>query len=206
MAGGASRRRRATVRISCVAEMIASLINRLLIVLIAFVVLVGAIITLLVAGGVSGPEQFGWLQVPLETVTGGASAFGIMAIGGVVAAAMLCVLVFELRPPRAASFLVSTGENGITTIDKDSIILLAEKVGASFHNIRSIRCHVWEDAGHIDFYCRVVLVMGSDVVEAGKELQSKIKQTVEQLTGLCVVTVDVRAKYETGKSRHLTAR
>jgi len=184
--------------------------NRIIAVIIVLAVLAGAVIMLLVAGNVLQPSSlpFNLFRTQLQSVadfSGGAAA-AVLAAGIIVALVMLGVLTAELGRRRAHAFEISSGLQGLTTIEEGSVIRLAEEKGAAFHNVRSISCRVREEPGGLVFRCDAALVMGSDVVEAAGELQSRIKNEVEKLTGLSVSGVDIKVRYEPGKSGHMKVR
>lgn len=54
--------------------------------------------------------------------------------------------------------------------------------------------------------CRASLALGTNIVEMGADLRSKIKEVVEQLTGLPVAQVDIRTKYESREAKPLAVR
>ena len=173
--------------------------------IVALVVLAGAVITLIVTAGATTPSSYGWFESALQRAadaTGG-NAAAIIAVGVIIALGMVALLLFELIPVRkAAPLLISSTEEGVTTIDQDSVRLLAEKTATSaVSNVRDIRCVVGEKAGGLTISCRASVALGSNIPEVGAELQNKVKDAVEKLTGLPVVKVDVKAKYETVKAR-----
>jgi len=54
--------------------------------------------------------------------------------------------------------------------------------------------------------CRVSLALGTNMHEVTAELQSKIKGSVEELTGLTVLQVNIKSKYESGQNQHMALR
>jgi len=188
-----------------------SVFNRVVVVIIAVVILAGAVTTLLVAAGVVAPDAvpFGWFQSQLGVVadaTGGSLA-AIIAIGVVVALGMIGLLYVELVPSgKPASLLISSAENGVITIDVGSVCVLAEHTAATARGVHRVRCRLKQSAGGLLISCQVSLALGSNILEIGADLRSRIKEVVEQLTGLSVAQVDIRTKYEPGKAKRLAVR
>ena len=205
--------------------------NRLAISLIALFVLVGAVVTLLVAaealdpdflpGGTAEVELDGgassdsWFEPQLQGVadySGSAQAITV-AVSVAVALAMLAVVLLEILPVirRPGALQISSTPEGALTIQLSSVRLLAEKTGISNRNISSLRCRLRvrrrPPAGgpaSISIVCYPRLLLGSDVQEVRDDLQARVKEAVERLTGLAVIQVNVvRVRYDRGESRQL---
>ena len=185
--------------------------NRVAVLIISLAILAGAVITLLVATELSTPDIIGsgWLESQLQRAadaTGG-SAAAIIAVCVIVALGMIALLVFELSPYRKpVPLLISSSEKGIATIDKESVCVLAEAIAASSQYVRYVECSVKERTGGLLVTCRASVALGCNVPELSAELQSNIKQSVEQMTGLPVVQVDVKTKYESVEGKRLALR
>jgi hypothetical protein len=188
-----------------------SVFNRVVVVIIAVAILVLAVTTLLVAVGVVAPDvlPFGWFRSQLGIVvdaTGGGLA-AIIAITVVVALGMIGLLYAELVPSgKPASLLISSAENGVITIDAGSVCVLAEHTAATARSVHRVRCRLKHGAGGLLISCQVSLALGSNIPETGAELRSRIKEVVEELTGLSVAQVDIRTKYEPAKAKRLAVR
>jgi hypothetical protein len=185
--------------------------NKVLAIIVAVGILFGAVITLLVTAGATGPGilPFGWFEGLLQKAasSGGGATAAIISAGVVIALGMIALLFFELMPFRKrVPLLISSNEGGITTIDAHSVCVLAEKTAASIHNVHDIKCRVGAKMGGLVIYCRASVALGSNIPEVGVELQSKVKETVEQLTGLPVAKVDVRTQYEPVEAKRLAVR
>jgi hypothetical protein len=190
------------------------LVNRIAISLVALVVLVAAIVTLLVAteaiegdffGG--GPDEAGWFYEQLYLVAdlgGGGQAIAI-AVPIVVAILMAGFISLEIVTATRRQTIVRisvTGE-GASTIEGSSVELLAERTAHGNRSISSIRCRIrWRmrpvggGPSGIVIHCYPVVSMGSNVQEIRDDLQTRIKASVEQLTGLVVLQVNVvRVRY-----------
>ena len=188
-----------------------SIFNRVVVIIVGVVILIGALITLLVASGASAPGilPYGWFQPQLQNIASatGISVAGIIALSIAIASGMIIMLLFEFKPPRrAGTLLVSSTEKGIATIDKDSVCLLAEKTAINIHSVHDIRCNLKEGTEGLVFSCQAQLLLGSNLVDVGAESQSKIKETVELLTSFSVAQVDINFKYESAGAKRLAVR
>ena len=118
------------------------------------------------------------------------------------------MIFFELAyKHKPVLFLLSSTDHGIATIDKNSICDLAESTALTFHNVRDVICKVGKQGP--DFMmvsCKATLALGTNMPEITAELQSKIKESVEELTGLTVLQVNVKSKYESGRNKHMALR
>ena len=188
-----------------------SVFNRVVVVIIGVVVLALAVTTLLVAAGMSTPEvlPYGWFESQLQKVADatGASVIGIIAVSVVIALGMIAMLFFEFVPLRTPGpLLISSTEEGSITIDAESICILAESIAATIHSVHQVKCRIREGAGGLLISCRVLVALATNIPEVGIELQIKIKEAVEQFTGLAVAQVDMQVKYKPVEARRLAVR
>ena len=189
-----------------------NLINRLIVLILALVALLGGVLVLLVLTGAIAPEEIpGGLLLPqFESVAKGKGAALGTNIGIAIALLLggLLVLVMELRPlasgPRMV--LVSAGEQGVVRIALESIRELAEKTGGGNRSVRSLKCRVRVTPSGLRILCLANLNLGSDVPIVSSELQKSIDDAVERLTGLPVIDVAVRARYGGDGELSLVAR
>lgn len=188
-----------------------SVFNRAVVVIIAAVILAGAVITLLVAAGVSTPDvlPYGWFESQLQRVadaTGGSVA-GITAVSVAIALGMIALLFFEFIPlRRPVLLLISSTEKGVITIDVESVCVLAQKTAATVRSVRGVNCNVRESAEGLVISCRASVALGSNIVEVGADVRSNIKEAIEQLTGLPVAQVDIEIKHEAVQAKRLAVR
>ena len=200
--------------------------NRLAVSLVSLFLIIAAVVTLLVAteavppdflpGGVVGDglvSEESWFQSELEDLASyeGSARVISMAISIAVAAVMLLVLLAEWRVgQKTMSLLISvTGEGGLS-IEEDSVRYLAERTGQSNRNVTRLRCGVRIQGRRNVAPARVIItcyprvVLGSNVQEIRDDLQQRVKDSVESLTGLLVDRVDVaRVRYERSDSSKL---
>jgi hypothetical protein len=201
--------------------------NRISISLIAAFLVVAAIVTLLAATEAVDPDFLpggsgsnAWFYSQLNGLadfdgTGQAITVGVTIA---VAVVMVAVIILEIPPVlrgRSASALqISTTPEGILTIDASSVRLLAERTGIVNRNISSLKCRLGvrgkPTAGgptSIVIFCHPRVILGSNVPEVRDDLQTRIKEIVQNLTGITVLRVHVmRVRYDrTDNSRLMGA-
>ncbi len=199
--------------------------NRVAISLVALLLLVGAVVTVLVAteavdpdflpGGSGETAAEAWFYDQLKGVAdfSGSDQAITIAVTIVVGLAMVPFLLLQARPMlrKRRTLPISATDQGIFTIEADSVKLLAEKIGANNRNVTSLKCQLRVrrrtsvgGPASVVIECLPRVVLGSNVPEIRDDLQIRIKEAVEQLTGLTVVRVNViRIKYDRGDSAHL---
>ncbi|HUS04189.1 MAG TPA: hypothetical protein VMY79_01480 [Dehalococcoidia bacterium] len=188
-----------------------SIFNRLVVVVIALAILAGAVITFLVAAEVVTPDilPYAWLEPQLQSVSDATDgrAGNIIAITVVVALGMIVILLSEFIPlNKPATLLINSTDKGISTIDVDSVCILAEHTGATIRDVRDVKSSVRESAEGLLISCRTSVALGSNLLELEAETRTRISETVEQLTGLPVAQVDIKIKYESKKAKQLSVR
>ncbi len=189
-----------------------NVLNRVIVVAAALAALAGAVITTLVAIEVNQPDVVfsGWFESQLQEVadSSGGDAVAIVATSIAIALGMIVFLFFELVPlNKPVRFLLGSTEHGIATIEKDSVRELAEKTAFTSHNVRDAVCIVAKRTqDSMVIHCRASLDLGANIPEVIAELQNNIKNSVEQLTGLTVLQVNVKSKYESGRTKHMALR
>ena len=187
------------------------ILNRFIIVVAAIVVIAGAIMTVLVASEAADPDFLfsGWFDSQFQEAadSSGGEVAAIITTCIAIALATAVLLIYEIIPMRRpVKYLIGSSEQGISTIDRDSIRELVESTAMSFQNVRDVRCKVVKSTGGLIISCRSQLSLGTNLSEITSELQSKIKNTVEELTGLTVLQINVKSKYESGRTKHTALR
>jgi hypothetical protein len=185
-----------------------SIFNRLIIILVAVLALIATMIILLVSAGVCAPDvlPFGWSKSALGWIVSasGASKVSIIAVSAIIAVIMIGLLAIEATPPRKpASLLINSSYEGTTTIGIDSICMLSEHVAVAVHGVRDVKSIVEESPEGLMVECRASADLGSSILEIEPELRSRVKSAIEQLTGLPVAQVDIKIKYDAGRSKKL---
>ncbi len=176
--------------------------NRIVVAIVALFVLAGAVITVLVATGAISPDilPYQWFESPLQRAadaTGGSMA-AVLAVSVVVGLGMVGILLLEFVPYRGteAAVLLRSNGAGAISIDRDSIRLLADRAAVRAQNVRDATCTVAEQEEGLFVHCRASVALESDIPQVSVDVQSKIKEAVEQSTGLSVAQVNVKARYE----------
>ena len=184
--------------------------NRVVVLIVIVLVIAASVITLLVATGAVSPDVLaGGFGEQLEWVaaTTGGNAAATIAVSIVVILLMIPLLIWELVPFRPQHpLVVATSEGGVSTIDRESVCELAEKTAANFRDVQRVRCTAREKADGLVISCQAWVTMGTSIPELSAELKDSVKSSVEQLTGLTVREVDVRAGYEPVEARRLAVR
>ena len=129
----------------------------------------------------------------------------------IVAIAMVVIVFLEVGLPRRSHpLLISSTQEGGLTIEEDSVRYLAERTGANNRSIVSLRCRLRVRGrrsaapASLTITCYPRVVLGSDVQEIRDDLQTRIKDTLENLTGLSILQVNVvRVRYERSDSPRL---
>ena len=198
-------------------------LNRLISLLTCLIVLICSIISIFVItqlfppdilpGGSVNPPTASWFQPQLEaladsTRTNSLTNIAIFSIAGLVS---LFVLILELKSPnKTKSLVISSAPEGDLTIEEDSIRYLVEKTGTTSRDIISMRCKVKIERRTpnipytISINCSPKITLGSNVQAVRDDLQIRVKNKVETLTGLIVHKVNVpRVKYDRGTTSRL---
>ena len=202
--------------------------NRITVSLAALFVILSSVITLLVAAGAINywflpggstivSESNAWFEPQLRGLAefqGGGEVAAIV-IPVVIIVLMVALLFFQYRrgttTRRKAGLPISATDLGRLNVEADSVRLLAERTGAANRNIVELRCRLAARRtrppsvpASIVIACYPQVVMGSDIKELRDDLQTRIKEVVERLTGLQVERVNVsRVRYDRGQERRL---
>ena len=185
--------------------------NRVFTIVLALIILAGAVIVLLVTFGAVLPDflPYGWWSGQLEGLTqikGGDLALAI-GVSIVLAVGMIVLLIFEALPRRGGRpLLISSGEEGSVTIHPESICLLANNIGLTTHNVNRIDNSIRKSPEGLVIKSKPVVALGANVPQVSAELQSHIKEAIEESTSLAVSRVIVNAHYEPVKGKSLAVK
>lgn len=190
--------------------MMISAFNRLIVILIALAVLAGAIVTIGVAVHAWSPEVLlGWFEPQFDRVADAPASTGIaiIAIAVIVGAAMIGLLMTEAAPARASIVhTLSVTDEGTATIENESLCLLAERTGETIHGVIDVHCFIREQSDALIVRGRAVVALGANLLEVNPEMKSRIRDSIEQLTGLKVETVNIKFKYQSDKRGRVSVR
>jgi hypothetical protein len=202
-------------------------INRFLVSLVALFLVVSAVVTVLVAAdaleyrflpGASAEDEAAstWFESELRGLaeSGGAEKTVSIAAALAVIAAMLGLLALQAKggtQRRGTPLLVSSTDLGVFNIDPASVRLLVERTGSYNRDIVDIRCglHLARKTlspgpDRVVISCHPVITLGSDAQAVRDDLQARVKEVVERLTGLEVQRVNItRVRYDQGQETRL---
>jgi hypothetical protein len=190
--------------------MMISVFNRMLAVLVALAILAGAVVTIGVAVQVWPTNVLlGWFQPQLQMAADapGATRVAIVALAAIAGVGMLALLIAEVLPLRESIIhTLSVTDHGTATIENDSLCLLAERTAETVHGARDVRCMVRERQDGLRVLCHADIALGSNLLEINPEMKSKVREALQQLTGLTVARVDVKYKFQSDKRGHVSVR
>jgi len=190
--------------------MMVSAFNRIVVTLAALLALAAAVITIGVATQAWPPDiLLGWFQPQLQMAaeSSGGMQVAVVALSVVVIVGMAALLIAELIPLRATQVhTLSTGDRGTATIENESLCLLAERTGESIHGVNDVQCFIREAETGLHVLCRGHVVLGTNLLEVNPEMRDKVRESLQQLTGLAVSQVDVRFKYQSDKRSRVAVR
>ncbi len=190
--------------------MMISVFNRMLAIVAALAVLVGAVITI----GVTiqaWPSDIlmGWFQPQLQMAAEapGTTSVAIIALAAILAVGMFALLIAEITPLReTVVHTLSVTEKGIATIENESLCLLAERTGEAIHGVRDVQCLIRERQDGLRVRCNARISLGCNLLEINPEMKVKIREAIQQLTGLSVARIDLKFKYQADKRGHVSVR
>ena len=184
--------------------------NRLLVSLAAIAAIALFVVAILAATGGIEPETYNsWFESELRELALLEQPWKAISIAGALAGIglMLLLLAFQVRGGgwrREMPLLVSSTDLGSLSVDPASIRTLVEHTGMTNRSVVDLTCRLSVrrktppgGPDHITISCQPRLEMGADLREVRDDIQCKVKEVVERLTGLEVGRVHLtRARYE----------
>ena len=156
------------------------------------------------AAGVATAED-AWLEDELRSLGQLSAAQALMAAIACIAtagAAMVTVWMEcrgENRRGVGAELLVSATPTAIATVEARSVRYLAEAAASGNVAVEHSMCGLHTKATsppggpqHIDISCRPTLTTGSSLPQVSRDLEERIRNTVQNSTGLVVEKVNIR--------------
>lgn len=191
-----------------------NLFNRLLATLVALASVAVGILILLTLAKTVAPAALPLpvLRQQLAGIAGhtGAALWQDVGIAAALIIVGLLVLALEARSltrrTARGMTLVSSEPAGIVRMSIDSISQLAQRTAQANREVRSIRCQVRAGRSGLTISCMASLRMGADVPAVSSDVQRNIREVVERLTGLSVIDVPVRVRYEGSRNQPVLAR
>ena len=180
--------------------------NRVVVILLDLLLLFGAVLVLLITFGAVAPAQLLpgayaetavglWLtsfaRMPLtETLITTAVALVLIVVG-------LLLLIVELRPERRTrSITVREDGLGIVTVRAESVRDLIAYTTAHMPEVLQIQPEIDSTSRGLQIRCRAALSPEANIPQVSTELQSRVKEAVEQHLGMKVANVAVMAQLE----------
>lgn len=206
-----------------------NIFNRIILIVIGVIVLVGAILVLLVSAGAVSPGLLVGENI-LPCLQNAAAASGAVrvvniVISAVIALTMVLLIVFEIalaakKPAplvigmsdnitlpagkalnKQDILVISSTEKGTTSIDVQSLCDLVENVGDTVNGVHRFDCKIGKGQEGMLLYCRALAALGSNAVEVADRSRKRVIDAVEQLTGLTVDRVDIKVVYDKAKKQ-----
>lgn len=190
--------------------MMISAFNRLIVILFALAILAGAIITIGVAVNMWPSDiLLGWFKPQLELAADSpfSTRVAIVALSAIVGTAMIGLLITEAVPPGTSIIhTLSVTDEGTASIENDSLCLLAERTAETVHGVNDVHCYIREHNNGLVVRGRATVALGDNLLEITPEMKSKIREGIEQLTGLKVKTINIKFKYQADKRGRVSVR
>jgi len=179
-----------------------TVLNRLLIILIALVLLVSASAVLLTTLGVAQPAQVApagsWFVdrllpfTQLDPTLSGLTVGVTLAL--VLVALVLLFLELRVRPRAARRITLKEDALGRVTVALDGVRELVDREAGRVAGIRRARSEVEEEERGLRIACRISVVPESSIPDMTQELRERLKAAVEHHVGLPVTQVSVDAQ------------
>jgi len=183
-----------------------NIFNRIVVILLDLVLLAGAVLVLLITFGVVTAQQVlpgGTVETPLgQWVASFAkmppSTMVVATLGaGLVVVLGLVLLVAELRQaPRDTAIRIRDDGLGRVTMRRESVRDLIRYTTALLPDVLQVDPRIDIGQQGLTIVCRTALTPDAHILQVSAELQSRIKQTVEQHLGMKVANVTVQAQLE----------
>lgn len=181
-----------------------NIFNRMVVILLDLVLLAGAMLILLITFGVVTTQQV----LPggtAETVVGQWLAslatlppsVALIATLGAVLVLGLILLVYELRlAPQDTTIRVRDDGLGRVTVRRESVRDLIRHTIAQLPDVLQVDPQIDTGQQGLTIACRTSLTPDAHIPQVSAELQSRVKQAVEQHLGMKVANVTVQAQLE----------
>lgn len=178
--------------------------NRILVVILFLALIAAAVVSIMILAGYAPTilgSTFSQQVAFLQSLAGLAKAAAIAAAVAVIAfLAYLIWLEFNLGFPEK-TLRLSSNEQGTIYVSRNTVETFAEKVGKQESaQVKDIRCQVKQKRKGILIDCNPTLRLGTNMNSVNPRIQTRVKEAVQNLLGLPVIDVRVRARYEPGRS------
>lgn len=167
-------------------------IDRVLMVVLIFLILAMSLLCLSIAWGAIAQdsildmmESFYALPNSMIVIT------VIVAVIIVVCLRLLLVVCTGAGNPKKEYISLKSDENGNVVISLDSIEQMAVKTCTAIEAVSSIHCEVKQLEGAVQAKMKISLKHEAPVLEKSIEIQAKVIDTIKTMTGLPIANVDV---------------
>lgn len=183
-----------------------NIFNRIVAVLLFLVFIAAAVVSLMALFGFVLNIPGGLFQQQLAFLQNLSGWERIAAIAAAIAFIALIIglirLEFTRRGQPEKSIVLNSNEQGDITVNRESVESIAERTARQESaQVKDVRCRVRERRKGVIVDCAPVLRLGTNMKSLNPRIQTRVKEAIEQLLGLPVLDVKVRAKYEPGSRR-----
>lgn len=171
-------------------------LNTMLATILAAGLVLGGALVVLMATSALAPGDLalsGWFRTQfrdLQNLTSGGTITAI-AVGAIAAAAGMLTLALEFAaawgPDRRLHMTDAMGHR--ITITSETVQQLVQDACGNLKSIRSVRCSARPDRNGLVIDCEASLEHSANIVEAGTELEERIRAEVGRRTGLTVADI-----------------
>jgi hypothetical protein len=180
--------------------------NRIVVILLAAVLFIGAVLILLITFGAVTPQQLLPAGTANTVLGQWIEAFARMqpnvtllttVIAVLVILVSLWILYLELRPkPQPDVIRIREDGLGTVTVRTKSVHDLILHTASTMPDVLQVHARIDRGPGEVNIHCRTSLTPEADVPQVTTELQERIKQAVERYLGMHVASVTVDAQLE----------
>lgn len=181
--------------------------NIFLIALIALALAAAAAICFVVAADIVAPADIGpegWFRdqfVELDALTGADRTIAIVATAAAFAFGLL-LLVFESVPALFPSRLYGTDASGRgVLIDRRTIRQMVENSALEVEDVTSANARLRDTGSGMQVRLKAGLVPAANITEAGRKLESRIKDDLRDLAGVSISSVRLELEYQPQAAR-----
>jgi uncharacterized alkaline shock family protein YloU len=180
--------------------------NRIVVLATAALALVCAVAALLVTADVLEPTiaPAGWLRDGMRSLDRETSDDRNMAMAIAAAAALgsLALLALELRPlwHKERYVLVDAGGKSFE-LNPKAIEHIVEREGSRVRGVQAVRPQLKRNGSGLEIDINATVRPAAELPGTKQTLETRVRQAVEQMTGLPVSNVNVRMKHSTDRPR-----
>jgi hypothetical protein len=180
--------------------------NRIVVILLAAVLFIGAVLILLITFGAVTPQQIlpagtantvlgQWIESFARMQPNATLLTTVIAV--LVILVSLWILYLELRPkPQPDVIRIREDGLGTVTVRTESVHDLILHTASTMPDVLQVHSRIARGPDGVNIHCRTSLTPEANVPQVTTELQERIKQAVERYLGMNVANVAVDAQLE----------